>query len=79
MVRRLPAFARKSRIALLRAKCAAYERPRRGCQALTALEEWMELSSLESSFWAAAPGVVGAVGLLFAAFFYLPRQGPPRR
>lgn len=30
----------------------------------------MELSSLESSFWAVAPGVVGAVGLLFAAFFY---------
>lgn len=30
----------------------------------------MELSSLESSFWAIAPGVVGAVGLLFAAFFY---------
>ncbi|NOK00495.1 MULTISPECIES: sodium-translocating pyrophosphatase [Myxococcus] len=30
----------------------------------------MELSSLESSFWAIAPGVVGAVGLLFAAVFY---------
>ncbi|MCP3097308.1 sodium-translocating pyrophosphatase [Myxococcus sp. K15C18031901] len=30
----------------------------------------MELSSLESSFWAVAPGVIGAVGLLFAAFFY---------
>ncbi|MBZ4411001.1 sodium-translocating pyrophosphatase [Myxococcus sp. XM-1-1-1] len=30
----------------------------------------MELSSLESSFWAVAPSVVGAVGLLFAAFFY---------
>ncbi len=30
----------------------------------------MELSSLESSFWAIAPGAVGAVGLLFAAFFY---------
>jgi K(+)-stimulated pyrophosphate-energized sodium pump len=30
----------------------------------------MELSSLESSFWAVAPGVIGAVGLLFSAFFY---------
>ncbi|MBZ4416453.1 sodium-translocating pyrophosphatase [Myxococcus sp. RHSTA-1-4] len=30
----------------------------------------MELSSLESSFWAVAPSVIGAVGLLFAAFFY---------
>ncbi len=30
----------------------------------------MELSSLESNFWAVAPGVTGAVGLLFAAFFY---------
>ncbi|MBJ6764852.1 sodium-translocating pyrophosphatase [Myxococcaceae bacterium JPH2] len=30
----------------------------------------MELSSLESNFWAVAPGVIGAVGLLFAAFFY---------
>ena len=30
----------------------------------------MELSNLESSFWAVAPGVIGAVGLLFAAFFY---------
>ncbi|NOK15740.1 sodium-translocating pyrophosphatase [Corallococcus carmarthensis] len=30
----------------------------------------MELSSLESNFWAIAPGVIGAVGLLFSAFFY---------
>ncbi len=30
----------------------------------------MELSSLESSFWAISPGVIGAVGLLFAAVFY---------
>ncbi|RKH36752.1 sodium-translocating pyrophosphatase [Corallococcus sicarius] len=30
----------------------------------------MELSSLESNFWAVAPGVIGAVGLLFSAFFY---------
>ncbi|NOJ93698.1 sodium-translocating pyrophosphatase [Corallococcus sp. CA049B] len=30
----------------------------------------MELSSLESEFWAIAPSVIGAVGLLFAAFFY---------
>ncbi|SET21297.1 sodium-translocating pyrophosphatase [Stigmatella erecta] len=30
----------------------------------------MEWSSLESSFWAVAPGAIGAVGLLFAAFFY---------
>lgn len=30
----------------------------------------MEWSSLESNFWAVAPGVIGAVGLLFAAFFY---------
>ncbi|MFY2563121.1 sodium-translocating pyrophosphatase [Corallococcus terminator] len=30
----------------------------------------MELSSLESNFWAVAPSVIGAVGLLFSAFFY---------
>jgi K(+)-stimulated pyrophosphate-energized sodium pump len=30
----------------------------------------MEFSSLESDFWAIAPSVIGAVGLLFAAFFY---------
>ncbi|WP_225413683.1 sodium-translocating pyrophosphatase [Stigmatella hybrida] len=30
----------------------------------------MEWSSLESNFWAVAPGAIGAVGLLFAAFFY---------
>ncbi|GMT99578.1 sodium-translocating pyrophosphatase [Corallococcus caeni] len=30
----------------------------------------MELSSLESNFWAIAPSVIGAVGLLFSAFFY---------
>ncbi|RKH74536.1 sodium-translocating pyrophosphatase [Corallococcus aberystwythensis] len=30
----------------------------------------MELSSLESNFWAIAPGVIGAIGLLFSAFFY---------
>ncbi|MGE6759954.1 sodium-translocating pyrophosphatase [Corallococcus interemptor] len=37
----------------------------------------MELSSLESDFWAIAPGVIGAVGLLFAAFFYFRVKGLP--
>ncbi|RYZ37084.1 MAG: sodium-translocating pyrophosphatase [Myxococcaceae bacterium] len=37
----------------------------------------MELSSLESNFWTVAPGVVGAVGLLFSAFFYFRVKGLP--
>ncbi|NPC69667.1 sodium-translocating pyrophosphatase [Corallococcus sp. AB004] len=37
----------------------------------------MELSSLESDFWAIAPSVIGAVGLLFAAFFYFRVKGLP--
>lgn len=37
----------------------------------------MELSSLESEFWAIAPSVIGAVGLLFAAFFYFRVKGLP--
>ncbi|MBZ4329343.1 sodium-translocating pyrophosphatase [Corallococcus sp. AS-1-12] len=37
----------------------------------------MELSSLESNFWAIAPSVIGAVGLLFAAFFYFRVKGLP--
>ncbi|HET9450440.1 MAG TPA: sodium-translocating pyrophosphatase [Aggregicoccus sp.] len=30
----------------------------------------MEFSSLESNFWTIAPAVIGAIGLLFSAFFY---------
>ena len=30
----------------------------------------LEFSSLQSNFWAIAPGVIGAVGLVFAAYFY---------
>ncbi|RKG83442.1 sodium-translocating pyrophosphatase [Corallococcus terminator] len=37
----------------------------------------MELSSLESNFWTVAPGVIGAVGLLFSAFFYFRVKGLP--
>lgn len=37
----------------------------------------MELSSLESNFWAVAPGVIGAIGLLFSAFFYFRVKGLP--